>query len=520
MGEIYPLSARNIAWLGNADKIIRLAHRNFITLLREFPPPGLTGLETKRNFQGYRDNVRCCWCMLKLWWSISIHSSDTEVAMDELGTALLHADWWHRVWTLQEAVVCPTLDCAWGNLIVPWDLLSWLPEAMFRDSSITMMMAPIAPHLGIWRIHQIARLRSMRRSRLPCDLAFALTAAAGSDATDDRDHIFGILGLITPGFTIEIDPDYTGRTTTRALFIDVTSRWITHTQTFWLLYVAGRCLTPPEYKLPSWVPDYAGLSLGDFVYIKEKHAAGRGYGRWAFGMSCDGERMHLRAWIIGTVVAMQSDSKVLPRRVPFSSRPKTWLSALLAVLVRTFTAKLPLPWSQARAVDFCEAIIGLKQESLAQGTTLRANVCKLLNLLPEGVVDRHNPEGISAQEMGDYTKLAKRLDTYILTLTLGLTSQGYFVPIPMNTAEFNPDFDDLSESIKSHRRKYAPRPGDVIAVPLGSNVPVLLRPCDRDDAGTTSRGHYELLETCYLPALNDGSFVERMNMVSEEIVIV
>lgn len=232
------------------------------------------------------------------------------------------------------------------------------------------------------------------------------------------------------------------------------------------------------------------------------------------------DHLHLQAWIVDTIAAMHLDSDAIPGQIRLNLQYKSWLRTLLANLIKTFVVKYPLPWSRERAIDFCEALLGIQQGDFLQDTSHWTNVYMLLVLLPTGLIDRCDFEGLTVKKVGDYRELASALALCMLGRTLGVTSRGDFVSIPMNTAEWSMTHDYVSESIKLHRQKYAPRPGDVIGVPLGSRLPFLLRPCNQDDSGARTERHYELLETCYMPSLNDGRFVERLDIEPDRIIIV
>jgi hypothetical protein len=127
-------------------------------------------------------------------------------------TELLQRSWWTRVWVIQEATVpsqrypmfCGSMWIGLGSFIKALNtlqrLLSEYPELKSLRSSIFDLNGMARYH---WRIHDL------RKAALhPTQLFELVSIGREFDASDNRDHIYGFLGMLGPQCLPFLSPDY------------------------------------------------------------------------------------------------------------------------------------------------------------------------------------------------------------------------------------------------------------------------------------------------------------------------
>jgi Heterokaryon incompatibility protein (HET) len=113
---------------------------------------------------------------------------------------LLKSPWWQRIWTVQEAVLPPAATLIWGNMSVSWE--SFQTAAMFLIQHGTECCLDLSQNLSfecqsvIDRFTtQVSAIYLIRRcpnsDPMECLWRFRLR-----EATDPRDKVFGLLGLL------------------------------------------------------------------------------------------------------------------------------------------------------------------------------------------------------------------------------------------------------------------------------------------------------------------------------------
>jgi hypothetical protein len=80
-------------------------------------------------------------------------------------------------------------------------------------------------------------------------------------ATDERDQIFGLLGIAVDAS--DFIPDY--NLSVQDVYVDITKHIIKRTKSLAILQMAGIGMTKRRPDLPSWAPDFAFLHHGPSV---------------------------------------------------------------------------------------------------------------------------------------------------------------------------------------------------------------------------------------------------------------
>lgn len=120
---------------------------------------------------------------------------------------LVQHPYWYRVWIIQEIVVSKSTILTCGTTMLHWPHLSqFLGLVHFGHFTFPHGLRVKQDGRGGQNFH-IHRLYSMSRTSL--DLANALVFSFSSFATDSRDEIYALLGLLNTGAGRLISPDYT-----------------------------------------------------------------------------------------------------------------------------------------------------------------------------------------------------------------------------------------------------------------------------------------------------------------------
>jgi len=167
MGEIFSCSHRVIFWLGNPDADSDLAMR----FLED---------EEARTSQEVKSKLTCDKLDVQTW--------EVKQSLEKL----LRRQWFYRVWIIQEVIKARSAVFACGKYCVQVDT--------FRGTFNLKQ--------GWFHVHPLLETApgASGRSFTAMSLYFALNYFRDHEATDERDKIFALLGVISPKLAIE--PDY------------------------------------------------------------------------------------------------------------------------------------------------------------------------------------------------------------------------------------------------------------------------------------------------------------------------
>jgi hypothetical protein len=189
-------------------------------------------------------------------------------------TRVLDADWWRRVWIIQECVFASKAMALFGSLQIPWATFSLAAECLQIHTKCCMKLTANIPGLmtvfeqfiivvmeltWTWMIHH-----SDKHQSGTTPLYDLMCQYRAFNATDPRDKLYALLSFLPDGNTdIKPSPDYTITTKEaykRAVMYDVG-------QTKELSILRGqRKYSAPSPNFPTWIYDWSA-----FVYPGEWH---------------------------------------------------------------------------------------------------------------------------------------------------------------------------------------------------------------------------------------------------------
>ncbi|KAF4499078.1 heterokaryon incompatibility (het-6OR allele) [Fusarium agapanthi] len=185
-------------------------------------------------------------------------------------TEFLQHQYWQRVWIFQEIVLAKQLVfISSGEANLSWSMLRDTPQSIISvakenkpdflpDTAWDLLSNPIAWGKLSWLF------LAQARTKIPDPDGFkgwaVSTFAANLLATDDRDYIYGLLGVSG----IPVVPDYSPKNTTSQVYTKYIAGWLKAARTQQTTHVHSplaflSLAGTGEYghsDLPSWVPDY------------------------------------------------------------------------------------------------------------------------------------------------------------------------------------------------------------------------------------------------------------------------
>lgn len=156
-------------------------------------------------------------------------------------TSIFERSWFRRVWVIQELAVSKHVLLVCGIHTVEWDTVELAYHVAGSKWGTNDCLNMLSEQRRIYQRDQ------------PQELAHLILSAASSEATDPRDRIYGMLGLVSHAEdnVIHVEINYT--VDTQDLFMDITKRLFRETRDAGLLSACIGCQDP---KMKSWALRY------------------------------------------------------------------------------------------------------------------------------------------------------------------------------------------------------------------------------------------------------------------------
>ncbi|KAF1815657.1 hypothetical protein P152DRAFT_390922, partial [Eremomyces bilateralis CBS 781.70] len=175
---------------------------------------------------------------------------------------MLRCRWWNRVWIIQEVVVPERVMVFYGGAIAPWDMLvsaakAWLPDDS-RNSDPPSIPREYSLVLDYFakQILGIEKMRRQWRFTNQTTLLRLLRQFSDREASDDRDKVYALLGLVTQSLSLPnghiLLPDYS--LDIKSVFINASLSIVRTTRSLSVIVVDSA----RKYRqdLPSWAADW------------------------------------------------------------------------------------------------------------------------------------------------------------------------------------------------------------------------------------------------------------------------
>ena len=166
---------------------------------------------------------------------------------------LLRRKWFERVWVIQEVVLARKATVVCGYRSIPWSTLVAASKGMVNAELMTMV-SPSCPFFSLIGQHRISRIEDCVHKRQIFPLLEATQASKfpsmAIHATDARDKLYGLLGLMSLEDKQDVEVDYS------LSVVDVYKSWVQkRLLRTGQLDVLTLCANTGRRGFPSWVPD-------------------------------------------------------------------------------------------------------------------------------------------------------------------------------------------------------------------------------------------------------------------------
>ncbi|GJC84255.1 heterokaryon incompatibility protein 6, OR allele [Colletotrichum liriopes] len=243
MNRIYADAKLVDVWLGEPTTDSRLGV-NFLRTFENISPDGWGPRDAERkSIEGFR----------RLYGPI-IATLEDGTATSGLYEALLllRRPWWTRMWTLQEGVLCRNVLCWCGQDSLPLSCFWEFGWFIFLSINYGVWNGPtIDGSLPFRTTMWVGRLGWMMATEGKISLLIALNVSWNRAATDPKDKIIGLLGLIDQSSGLVVEYGWSVEKIYRKAFAAV----LREAKDINPLGLIKELPTKRNPRLPSWVPD-------------------------------------------------------------------------------------------------------------------------------------------------------------------------------------------------------------------------------------------------------------------------
>ncbi|KAF9870431.1 hypothetical protein CkaCkLH20_12098 [Colletotrichum karsti] len=332
MDHVYKLAARVDIWLGSvSDEHYPAEVSRLIKTMSD---------NTRANFEYTSENTFDKDALMK--YGLTGISECIWYAF----IAFFDRKWFNRVWVVQEVALSKDACVLWGDEIIPWRTVAYCSDFLYDSrlyEQLSEMLYDNNPSVkgihvgsnssGIVAIQRcrhdiltgwdsmtldhivgtsgsVSDNQGNRYKSAGALLFLMLRLTCGVDASDPRDQVFGLMGILNLLLDIsgrertELEPDYRACSTAVSVFTDAAMFIMEETQNLTLLTAIPDDAVKEVFGLPSWVPDFAANGPSAFLAL-----------RWpaseAYFDACraapanfhveDDSILHVKAFCVGTV---------------------------------------------------------------------------------------------------------------------------------------------------------------------------------------------------------------------------
>lgn len=541
MVEIYRRAMRTIVWLGQSPDAAPSLSLLFELQWRQ----KLVPIHILDAFESASETV----AKHVTWGYVYWQGWDSRFA--SLARLLLH-EWFFRVWILQEMVFSGTIHVRCGGCWFDWKDFSnicslfaeWETATLFgRDEWEIQRLEPC----GLARISQIDTARRKERmvqvmgSHRP-RLSQILCNIMAVHASDPRDLIYGHLNLSREAGLPEFAPDYANQKNAPDLYNSVAKLFLRRCELQEILYVAGIGYKRKFQNLPSWVPDWTSLPIR--LPLRGRDTAE--YNACNYRAPEFNLLPNNMLSVNGILFDRIDETAAEPFFATNSSNERLAVYIMKEVFQKIEAQKMAdkLPDAYVAGGGREDALWRTLIGDTGITPFSRAEKVKLARFGEEAGID-FPTYGIGTHftrpAPAEYSELFKKeRDFYEIARYCEITPDDLHkspkrrppMPLPpgRTPAEIRlifEEFEKLSDSryrdafgLSARGRRFAvteagymalvpelARPGDVVAVIFGLEVPFLLRK-DGDHGKVEEQGTYQLVGECYVHGIMDGEVVK------------
>lgn len=417
----------------------------------------------------------------------------------EFVTAVLRLsarEYWRRLWIIQEVALGDVLLLC-GSSYCSWDTLALMERAIgiarqipgtFSSHLKTKLKGTKTSISDLNVVMRLERCREAMREQGEMDIVWLMRMGQVAKVTDNRDRVYGLLGLMGETMSLSIVPDYTLRT--HETFAAFTKSFVHTKKSLEILRLAESSEDLGSWN--SWVPPFYRRSLANpFDPPKSKYSASRDIpcvaelDRLDGGLGCTG----LSFDIVDGVGVMHrrerstwmstSSGDVIPVQPRSDQNAYAGTEGATTALWKTLTANRDV--NGEAAPEFYAELLRPKQDpshgSLVYITEFVSSNAKL-NVFGKQLADYFNFEHAESDRNSRPTSYdaANQARRCLESRKLITTVKGYLALAPIHTKQ-----------------------GDVVSLLFGCSTPMVLRPIGN---------HYQLIGETYVHGIMSGEGTE------------
>ena len=438
MAAVYSMASQVIVWLGPESQNSTLALRAL----------GRLGSQ-----------VRVNWNSLKI---ISVSTGEDILVpsnpfenyeiLKSVGD-LLRRPWFGRLWIWQEVRLAREAYLFCGNEWLPWETLRRAVSYFSR----ALVPAGIGHHL-VERCYDLITYPDYVASVFD-DLTHMLENARSANCSDPRDKIFAVLSLAHKSQTRGLDPDYSKPA--EAIFQNLVLHYTSNIQS---LDILTHCELRDEncgMKLPTWVPDWTVPRLSEAIWLSASCKRSKPRVRYRDGTVLTATGVH--------VAVIKSLETLLQ---PGDQTPVLHYENAIRALIVPKIESLSLSERDATIISLCRTLCCntfTDRYSPPDSTFASFEICRnYINWIIDTTRDTALEHSLEKQRYLNIMRSRTKGRSFLTTVD----GQIGLAPI-------------------------ATKPGDEVAVLLGCQSPLVLRPC--------GDGYHKVVGECYIDGFMDGA---------------
>ncbi|KAK4220897.1 heterokaryon incompatibility protein-domain-containing protein [Podospora fimiseda] len=359
MSHIYTRAAKVLIWLGPEPDHGALQSIQYLgTMFREQvrSRDGIGEIEFNNRASGFVQTVR--------QFAVTDgygDSSKPDFNFELLWLFFSQRPWWRRVWIIQEVVLARQATILCGTASIPWDDLAeclavfeWMilyPSIEPQHKRLYHIVGAIIQSVMHLLLANSGYQRSLKGAAGDVEKAgMSLLETlnwtflnsdhdSGIQATNPRDRIYGLLGIVRPEDVQKITVDYSDNWSLDKILFEVGKILLKDHGPDVLTYYQGplmhKCHENPP---PSWVIDWTaprtlivpGISLENEHHNKYNASRGTSWEYWSSKClveqaSYEQPQISLRGRIVAQITAVGQEFVTLPGSPGFLGAARTWL---------------------------------------------------------------------------------------------------------------------------------------------------------------------------------------------------
>jgi len=509
MRSIYSQAEMVLSWLGPGYEGMCLALRTFHIIAME-----VKGTED--------DDLSLQW--MEKYPSLCVQDEDRSE--DGLGNKAWTAMWnffelpyWYRAWIFQELVLASNVlfvycseslryedleaVCVWSRRVQyegPRQLYQ-LPRPISMSNSA--WKAATDPYLDWYVINKVALAK--KKLHEPARRWNFLLICRNLRATDPKDHIYGLLGILEEGLEAKITPDY--EKTVGEVYCEAICLWVEEEQDLLFLYLAGIGRFEYDLSAPSWTPNFTKASENTTSwYITTGHADWSAFENNIDRISVSQSTLQAIGLAVDIITRIEEtpkldtweDGRMLQYCIDFASRTPVYVTGVppLQAIVHVL---MMYEASEEDHQYLCLLALGFLRYVLFS-TELDCDPQDRLKLLGLSTGDRF-PESFEEKVSPGCDFLNSGLPNLSTELA---STEGPLVDATRNVMQTVIRYKDAFRFIETPSGYLGLAPngvaiGDIICVLKGCGIPVVLRKVN---------DHYVHVGTCFVLGLMEGEAAE------------